>query len=55
MSEEKGRDLQFYSEFESRYEPGQELKWLSDYVVQALVHIKGDLAIKDDDCAAELL
>lgn len=33
LSEERGRDLQFYSEFESRYEPGQELKWLSDYVV----------------------
>ena len=55
LSEENGRDMQFYSEFEARYEPGQELKWLSDYFVQALVLIRGDLGITDDDATAEVL
>lgn len=44
-----------YSEFEKRYEPESELKWLGDYIINALVFLKGDLGIQDDEQLSELI
>ena len=55
LSEEKGVDLNKYNEFEKRYEPNQELKWLSDYLVNGLILLKHELKIEDPDVLAETL
>lgn len=44
-----------YNEFENRYEPKQELKWLSDYLVNGLILLKHDLKLDDADALAEAL
>lgn len=55
LSEEHGKDLNKYDENEKRYEPNQELKWLSDYLVNGLILLKHKLAIEDNDTIAETL
>ena len=48
-------NLNVYSEFEGRYEPGQELKWMADYLVQSLVLVMGDCQISEPTLVADLL
>ena len=45
LEESEGSGVNNYSANEKRYEPESELKWLSDYLVQALIFFKGDLEI----------
>jgi len=55
ISEEKGMDINIYNEFEKRYEPDQELKWLANYLVQSLIFFKQDLSLENDETIADLL
>ena len=55
LSAEKGKNINQYDQNEKRYEPNQELKWLSDYLVNGLILLKHKLAIEDKDTLAELL
>lgn len=55
LSEERGQDVNKYSDTEKRYEPNQELKWLSDYLVNSLILLKHTLALEDADTVAEAL
>ena len=55
VEETEGNRVNDYSANEKRYEPESELKWLSDYLVQALIFFKGDLSIEDNELNAELI
>lgn len=55
LSDEKGKNINLYDQNEKRYEPNQELKWLSDYLVNGLILLKHKLAIEDKDTLAEAL
>jgi len=54
-SEDAGKNIQVYNEFEKRYEPNMELKWLADYLLNGLVLIKHTLCLTDTDATAEVL
>lgn len=53
--EQKGKDINKYDENEKRYEPKMELKWLADYLVNALVLLKHELNMENNDAVAEAL
>ena len=55
LSEEHGKDLNKYDDNEKRYEPNQELKWLSDYLINCLILLKHKLCIADPEILAETL
>ena len=55
VEESEGNRVNDYSANEKRYEPESELKWLSDYLIQAFIFFKGDLMIEDNELNAELL
>jgi len=55
LSEKAGQDLNAFDQNENRYEKNQELKWLADFVVNALVHCKHDLKMDDPIHIAEVI
>ena len=52
QSQKSNTDLNAFSENENRYEPNQELKWLGNFLVDALVLCKHDLKIEDNVTSA---
>lgn len=55
MSGEQGFDINEYDEFEKRFEPNQELKWLADYFIHGLVLCKHTLRIEAEDLCADIV
>ena len=55
MSERTGQDLNAFDQNEDRFERNQELKWLADFIVNALVVCKHDLQMEDPANIAEVV
>lgn len=54
VSQATGKDWRSWDENEMRFE-ANELKWIADYMIHALVFIKSDLAIADSTCASHIM
>lgn len=54
-SSEHKKDINKYSQNEMRYEKNWELKWIADYIINALVYVKSELKMEDTDAIAETL